>query len=220
MACCLDPQCVNNPLIQSMKEVLGIEIFCSCRGHDRRTKFTIWFRSATIDVILRLSEEAHWVEGWSCCVAPDCYDLFLLESFDKGKKTYRQADKIAEGLKAEGPLVRLYKAPEKTDGARSTEDFFKYPEHEKECAALVQAMNRMPGIETFGSYRAQKDSPFKMWFWATNVDSVLRIGEEAYRSGCWFCGVAENCNGLFLLESLSSGGEANEQANEIADRLI
>ena len=81
-------------------------------------------------------------------------------------------------------------------------------------------MNRMAGIETFGSYCAKKDSPFMMWFWATNVDSILRIGEEAYWKGAWSCRVAQNCKGLFLLESFIKGDEANEQANKIADRLI
>ncbi len=218
MGCCLDPRCKRNSLVRAMEEVLGIEIFCGCRGHVAGSKFEVWFRQATIDSVLHLGEEAHSAGGWFCGVAPNCHGLFLLKSFAEGDEAYRQADKIARGLRSKGS-VWLYETPAKIDGAGSTEAFFKYPGHEKECAALVQAMNKMPGIETFGSYCAQKDSPFMMWFWATNVDSVLRIGEEASWPGCWSCRVALNCKGLFILESFTKGDEANEQANKIADRL-
>ena len=128
MGCCLDPRCKRNPLVRAMEEVLGIEIFCGCRGHVAGSKFEIWFRQATIDSVLWLAEEAHSAGGWFCGVAPNCHGLFLLKSFAEGDEAYRQADKIARGLRSKGSVRLLTKRRQKLTAQSQPNPFSGTPD--------------------------------------------------------------------------------------------
>ncbi len=94
----LDAECID--LCVALNGLDGIETFESCCGHGKNY-FVIWFfahEQKYLPLIL------HIVDGfnWHCEVRTN-YDVsnmyYLIESNSKGKKSYKEARKIADKLK-------------------------------------------------------------------------------------------------------------------------
>ena len=46
------------------------------------------------------------------------------------------------------------------------------PDMDKDCIALCETLNKLPGVETFESCCGHLMSPYRIWFWCKNFTSL------------------------------------------------
>jgi len=99
----MDPECVK--LCRAINKIPGLQTTESCCGHGK-DKFMIWFEVKSLKklpILLYYLVPCHVSFRWICRVRTDCAMspvLFVLESEDKGKEAYRQANVIANKILA------------------------------------------------------------------------------------------------------------------------
>lgn len=52
-----------------------------------------------------------------------------------------------------------------------------------ECAGLIEALNRLPGLETFESCSGHGAGPLRVWFWAQTLDALTPLLQEIDNGG-------------------------------------
>lgn len=96
--CCSDPECQK--IVDSLNRLPGIKTQCSCCGHGH-SSFKVWFYADDIFSLKEIGRIADKTNCWICRIAPGAYEMFLLESFNKGQEAYDEANLIAEKLTTE-----------------------------------------------------------------------------------------------------------------------
>jgi hypothetical protein len=102
----MDPECVK--LCAAINKIPGLQTVESCCGHGK-DEFKIWFVTKgkgyvglrNLPTLLYYLVPCHVGFLWICRVRTDCAMspvLFVLESEDKGKEAYRQANVIADKI--------------------------------------------------------------------------------------------------------------------------
>jgi hypothetical protein len=99
----------------------------------------------------------------------------------------------------------------------------KYDERmDKECVALCDAMNRIPGIQTYESCCGHGTSDFRIWFGVTSLENLpilLYYLDPCHVGFRWHCEAGTDCAMSpvrFHISSECKGQEAYEQAERIA----
>ena len=98
---------------------------------------------------------------------------------------------------------------------------------DKECIALCNTLNRIPGVKTVESCCGHGESPFRLWFRCTDITVIARLARCAdrnYSDGRWEV-VAENADtepvGLFCLRTKKpcSGHELENSLDFLAESI-
>lgn len=102
----------------------------------------------------------------------------------------------------------------------------KYPKSmDKECIALCDAINNVPGLHTVESCCGHGTRPFRVWFKVEFLDELpvlLYYCDPCHTGFVWRCLVQTDCAMspvYFMLESEAIGEEAYQQAKIIADHV-
>lgn len=102
----------------------------------------------------------------------------------------------------------------------------KYDEAmDKECIALCNELNSLPGVKTFESCCGHLRSRYSIWFFCNNINTLSRLGRSVfpnYSDGKWEIIVDTtdtNPCGVFWLRSIKPFADQDEMEQSIS-RLI
>lgn len=100
------------------------------------------------------------------------------------------------------------------------------PDIDKECVALCEAMNALPGIRTIESCCGHGERPFRIWFKTARLRNLPRL--LYWFNGChsavygWTVQVTTDCGmspATFCATTEAMGEQAFQEANEIAEAM-
>lgn len=96
---------------------------------------------------------------------------------------------------------------------------------DKECIAICDAINQIPGLQTVESCCGHGDKEFRVWFGVQDLENLpvlLYCCGHCHVGFRWNCLVDTDCRVspvTFCLESESMGEAAYREAQEIADEI-
>jgi len=97
---------------------------------------------------------------------------------------------------------------------------------DKECVALCDAINIVPGLQTIESCCGHGEWTFKIWLKVKSLEKLpvlLYFCDPCHIGFRWTCTVETDCAMspvTFVLESECTGEEAYEQARKITEKVI